>query len=134
MAVQLSVAVRNAMLDAIETVVGTSPILEIRSGGAPATCATADSGTLLASLPLPSDFMAAASSGAKAQAGTWQDSSANASGNAGHWRLKSSGAVVHAQGTVTATGGGGDLTLDSIVINATQDVSITSFTLNASNA
>lgn len=35
MAVQLSVAVRDAQNDAIETAVGTAPILEIRSGSAP---------------------------------------------------------------------------------------------------
>ena len=41
MAVQLSVAVRNARLDAIETNIGTSAVLRIRSGAPPATCATA---------------------------------------------------------------------------------------------
>jgi hypothetical protein len=48
MTVQLSVAARNARLDAIETAVGVSAILEIRSGAQPANCAAADSGTLLA--------------------------------------------------------------------------------------
>lgn len=70
MPLQFSVAVRNAQLDVFETTVGASPTLEIRSGAAPADCATADSGTLLASLPLPADFMAAASGGVKALSGT----------------------------------------------------------------
>jgi len=48
MAVQLSVTARNARLDAIETAVGTSPILRIRTGAAPANCAAADAGTVLA--------------------------------------------------------------------------------------
>ena len=52
---QYSETVRNDKLDAIETTIGTSPTLEIRSGAAPASCADADSGTLLASLPLPWD-------------------------------------------------------------------------------
>jgi hypothetical protein len=109
-------------------------VLEIRSGAQPANCAAADSGTLLASLTLPSDWAAAAASGAKAMSGTWEDASANASGTAAHWRLKASGGTVHAQGSVTATAGGGDLTLDSVAITAGQDVMITSFTLTDGNA
>lgn len=69
MALQYSVGVRNAKLDAVETTIGTAPILEIRSGAPPADCATADSGTLLASMTLPSDWMAAAASGQKAKSG-----------------------------------------------------------------
>lgn len=43
MSVQLSVAVRNARLDAIETTIGTGAILTIRTGAQPASCATANS-------------------------------------------------------------------------------------------
>lgn len=67
MTVQFSVAVRNARLDAIETTVGTSAILKIRSGAAPADCATADSGTALVVMNLPADYLAAASGGSKAK-------------------------------------------------------------------
>ena len=135
MTVQLSVAVRNAMLDAIETVGDTSCILEIRTGSAPANCAAANAGTVLATLTLPSDWMAAASSGAKAKSGTWQDTSADASGTAAHFRIfKSDGTTCIMQGTVTATGGGGDLTLDNTSINSAQQVTITGFTLTAGNA
>ncbi len=135
MALQYSVAVRNAKLDAVETAVGTSAVLKIRSGAAPANCATADAGTVLATITLPSDWMAAASSGSKAKSGTWQDASADASGTAAHFRLYASdGTTCHAQGTVTVTGGGGDLTLDSVSITAAQSVTITSFTLTAGNA
>ena len=38
MAIQFSVSVRNARLDAIETTVGASPKLQIRTGAAPADC------------------------------------------------------------------------------------------------
>ena len=75
MALQYSVTVRNAQLDAVETTVGTAPLLRIYSGSAPANCAAAASGTLLAEATLPSDWMAAASSGSKALSGTWQDAS-----------------------------------------------------------
>ena len=135
MALQYSVAVRNAQLDAVEVTVSTAPLLRIYSGSAPANCAAAASGTLLAEITLPSDWMAAASSGSKALAGTWQDASANATGTAGHFRLYDSGGTTcHAQGTVTATGGGGDLTLDNVSIASGQSVTITSFTITAGNA
>ncbi len=134
MALQLSVAVRNARLDAIETVIDVSPTLEIRSGAAPANCAAADSGTVLATLTLPSDWMAAASSGTKAKSGTWQDSSADATGTAAHFRIKdTAGPTCHMQGTITATGGGGDMMLDNVSLAAGQSFAITSFTLTDGN-
>lgn len=133
MAFQFSVAARNAAIDAIETAIGTAPTLEIRSGSVPANCAAADSGTLLASMTLPSDWLAAASSGSKTLLGTWQDASADATGTAGHFRIKVSG-TCHIQGTVTATGGGGDMQLDNTSIASGQQVTITSFTLTAGGA
>lgn len=135
MTLQFSVTVRNARLDAIETAVGTSAVLKIRTGSVPANCATADSGTVLASLTLPSDWMSAASSGSKAMTGTWSDSSADNAGTAAHWRLYASdGTTCHAQGTVTATGGGGDMTVDNTVFAAAQAFSITSFSITDGNA
>lgn len=133
MAFQFSTTVRNASLDAIETTIGAAPTLEIRSGAAPANCGAADGGTVLATMTLPSDWLAAASSGSKALSGTWQDTSADAGGTAGHFRIKV-GATCHIQGSVTATGGGGDMTLDNTSIAVGQQVTITSFTLNAGGA
>ena len=135
MALQYSVTVRNAQLDAFETAIGASAVMKIRTGAAPANCATADSGTVLATINLPSDWMAAASAGSKSKSGTWEDTSADATGTAGHFRIYASdGTTVHAQGTITATGGGGDLTLDNTSIASGQTVTITSFTLTAGNA
>lgn len=135
MALQYSVAVRNAKLDAVETTTGTSAVLKIRTGAPPATCATADSGTVLASCTLPSDWMAAASGGTKALSGSWADSSADATGTAAHFRLYASdGTTCHAQGTVTATGGGGDMTVDNTSFASGQAFSVTTFTLTAGNA
>lgn len=135
MAVQLSTTVRNARLDQLETAIGTSAILKIRTGAAPADCGTADSGTVLATLNLPSDWMAAASGGTKAKTGTWQDASADNTGTAAHFRIYDSGGTTcHVQGTVTVTGGGGDMTLDSVSITAAQSITINSFTLTDGNA
>ncbi len=135
MTIQLSVAVRNARLDAIETAIGTAPILRIRDGSQPANCAAADSGTVLAEMTLPSDWMNAAASGAKTKLGTWQDASANASGTAGHWRLyESTGTTCHAQGSCTASGGGGDMELDDVTPSSGQAVTVTLWTLTSGNA
>lgn len=135
MTVQLSTTVRNARLDTIESTIGTAAVLRIYSGAQPANCAAANSGTLLAEMTLPSDWMAAASSGSKALSGTWQDASANNAGTAGHFRIyESTATTCHLQGSVTATGGGGDLTLDNTSIAAGQSITITSFTLTDGNA
>lgn len=132
MALQFSTTVRNARLDTIESTIGTTPTLEIRSGSAPANCATADSGTVLATFTLPSDWMAAASGGAKAIAGgPWQDTSADATGTAAHFRIKQS-STCHLQGTVGQ--GSGDLSLDNTSIVAGQTVSITAFTITDANS
>lgn len=135
MALQYSVAVRNAQLDAVETTIGASAVLKIRTGAPPASVAAADTGTVLATLTLPADWMAAAASGSKAKSGTWEDTSADAAGTAGHFRLYASdGTTAHAQGTVTATGGGGDMTVDNTSFAAGQAFTVTGFTLNAGNA
>lgn len=135
MALQYSTAVRNAKLDAVETSIGVSAVLKIRTGAPPADCAAADSGTVLATLNLPSDWMAAAAAGAKSKTGTWEDTSADAAGTAGHFRIYDSGGTVCGmQGTVTATGGGGDMTVDNTSFAVAQDVLVTGFTLTAGNA
>lgn len=135
MALQYSTAVRNAKLDAVESTIGTSAVLKLRTGAQPADCAAADSGTVVATLTLPSDWMAAASNGSKAKAGTWEDTSADNAGTVAHFRLYASdGTTCHAQGTVTNTGGGGDMTLDNVAVNAGQAITITGFTLTAGNA
>lgn len=134
-AIQLSTTVRNARLDVIESTIGTSAIMKIRTGAAPANCAAADSGTVLATLTLPSDWLAAAASGSKNKSGTWEDASADAAGTAAHFRIyDSGGSTCHIQGTVTATGGGGDLTVDNVVFAAAQAFSVTGFTLTDGNA
>lgn len=133
MAFQFSTAARNAALDAIETAAGTAPTLTIRTGAVPANCAAARSGTVLATLVLPSDWLAAASGGTKGIAGTWQDTSADAAGTAAHFSIDQGG-TCHIQGTVTATGGGGDMALDNVVIALLQQITITAFTLTAGGA
>lgn len=134
MTLALSTTVRNAELDAIESTIGASAVLKIRTGAAPGI-GNADSGTVLATVALPSDWLAAASGGSKAKSGTWQDGSADASGTAAHFRIYATdGTTQHIEGTVTATGGGGDMELDSVSFTAGQVFTVTGFTLTAGNA
>lgn len=134
MALQASVTVRNAILDAIETAIGTAPYMDLRSGAQPSDCAQADAGTELSHTALPSDWMAAASGGTKAKAGTWSGTGA-AAGTAGHFRIKdSTDTTCHMQGSVTATSGGGQMELDNVVIASGQGITFNTFTLTAPNA
>ena len=135
MAFQFSTAARNAALDALETAIGTAAVLKIRSGAAPADVATADSGTVLATMTLPSDWLAAASGGSKAKSGTWEDATADATGTAAHFRVYASdGTTAHIQGTVGATSSGEDMELDNTSIASGQQVTITSFSITAGGA
>lgn len=134
MTVQLNTTLRNNMVSQYESTIGTSPKLIFRTGAQPANAAAVDSGTLLAILTLPSDWMAAPSAGAVALLGTWSGTGA-AAGTAAHYRLKDSTATstdntgtTYDQGSVTATGGGGDLTLDNTSIAISQAISVTSWT------
>ena len=137
MAMQYSVAVRNARLDAVETTIGTSAVLRLRSGAKPANCAAARTGTIIAELSLPSDWMEAAgatTAGEKGKLGTWQDLSANNGGTIGHFEiLDSTGTTCHVQGSVTATGGGGDMEVNNAVVTAGQEINVTAFKLIAGN-
>lgn len=130
MTVQYSVAVRNAKLDANETVIGTAPIFEIRTGDQPANCAAAATGTILVQSALPSDWANAASGGTKTKNGTWSFTAVGA-GTAGHYRIYESGSpsVCHEQGDIPD-----DMSLDNTSIAVGQTVTVNTFTKTAGNA
>jgi hypothetical protein len=137
MALQMSDTLMNAMLDAIDNSSRTSCALEIRSGGVPSACSSASTGTVLATIALPADWLADAASHAKAISGTWQDTSADAAGTAAHFRVYSSqatkdGTTCIMQGTVGQ--GSGDLSVDNTLFAQGQSFSITAFTITANNA
>jgi hypothetical protein len=61
--------------------------------------------------------------------------SADASGTAGYFRMHdSTGTTCHMQGTITATGAGGDMQLDNTNIALGQQINITAFTITAGGA
>lgn len=126
MARQFSTTLRSNRAQQIETTIGTAPLLQIFTGAQPANCAAADSGTKLAEIPLPSDWVTEAS-GVLTKAGTWSVA-AIATGSAAHYRIKNNaGSTCHEQGTVTATGGGGDMTVDNTSIANGQTVTVSTW-------
>jgi hypothetical protein len=132
MAVQYSVDVRNAMLDAIETATGATAKLMMYDGAMPANCAAAAAGTLLLTMTLPADWMANAAAGVKALSGTWT-TTCSVSGTATYYRIyDNSETVCHEQGTVGTAAT--DIVLDNNVMVATQTVNIISKSITAGNA
>jgi len=138
-AIQFNLSTRNARLDAIESANGTSCAMQIRTGAQPATCATANSGTILATINLPANWMAVAFLGSKAKSGTWQDANADGTGTAAHFRIFNSQATkdettCFMQGSVTATFGGGDMEVGNTSFIAGQLFTVTEFILTDGNA
>ena len=93
---------------------------------------TADAGTGLATLTLPTDWMGNAAGGVKGKAGTWSGTG-SAAGTAAHFRIYASdGTTAHIQGTVGASGA--DLNLDNTNIAVGQAITISQFDITAGNA
>ncbi|MDT8442596.1 MAG: hypothetical protein RQ723_13225 [Desulfuromonadales bacterium] len=140
MAIALSTGLKNQILDGIlNSAAGTdfdAGVLELRTGAAPGPDLAA-AGTLVAEVAVPVDGFAAAASGSAAKAGTWQDTAANAAGTVAHFRLRASGDVGGAstterriEGSVTGTGGGGDIELQNTVVEVGQTITATSLTVS----
>lgn len=97
---QQSDAVRTAKQTAIETTIGTAPILKLFATAKPTNCAAADNGTAICSITLPADW-ATEATGVLTKSGTWSGT-ASAAGLARHWRLyNSAGTTCHWQGLVS---------------------------------
>jgi hypothetical protein len=134
-AIKLSTAARNALLDGLTTTAGGSAKLRIYDGSQPAGPGTAVSTqTLLAELTCNATFAPSASGGVLTLNSITADSSADATGTASWFRLLTSGSTAVLDGSVTATGGGGDMTLSSTSITSGASVAISSFTVTAGNA
>lgn len=131
MAITINTLLKNTLLDGLDAVFNSGTLV-IYTGAAPGA-GNAATGTALVTVTLPADAFAPASSGTKVSQGTWQDLSADAAGVAGYFRMANSGGTQVMEGTVTMTGGGGDMTLDNTNIAVNQQVTITSFTLSSSN-
>jgi hypothetical protein len=125
---RLSTASRNAAAAAIAALAdaGSGPgTIKIYTGAPPATPATAPSGTLLATVVMGDPAFTGTAGGTS----TGADPAAVtpvASGTAGWFRMADSDGGTVYDGDVTATGGGGTLTLSSVALTTGAPVDITS--------
>lgn len=133
MATQYSVAARNANMAQLNTSIGINAQIIIYSGAVPANVGTAATGTLLvqfAGNATQFGTVAGPVLTASAVAGV----NATAAGVAGYYRINTSAAAAVTQGTITGTGGGGDMILTNTSIAAAQACTFTSLTITASGA
>ena len=126
MPLRLPTGTRNSIVDAVTALVGSTGTLKIYSGSQPATANDAASGTLLATVTMGA--WGAASSGT-ANGADPVSVNASATGTAGWFRAASSGGTTVFDGDVTATGGGGVMTLSSTALTSGNPVDITSVTV-----
>lgn len=129
MAIAYSTTVRNAMLDAITTAIGSNGLLRIYDGTRPASGGAAT--TLLAQLALSATAAPAASGGVLTFNAITQDASADATGAATWFRVTTSGGTFVIDGSISTSGS--DLNLTSTAIVITQPVSVTSFVVTEAN-
>jgi hypothetical protein len=118
-----------------EAAIGPSAQLRIYTGSQPSSCSASESGTLLVTFNLASDYAGLGSGGVKALTNLPLAATAGNAGTAAHYRIyDSTGTTCHEQGTVTITGGGGDATIDNTSITNTQTISLTGFSVTEAGA
>jgi len=133
---RISNAAAKALADTFDDQVNigsTASVIDIRSGAQPADPDTAATGTLLATLTFSDPAFGAASDGnpgglLTASAIT-DDSSADATNTAGHFRIRATGTGADdvADGSVGTSGA--DLNFNTVAITSGSTVSITSLTV-----
>lgn len=136
MTTRISTAAAAAACDALVDLLdggAAAGYIEIRTGAQPATVGTAATGTLLGTLTLSDPAFGAAtvaSPSVATAAPISDDTSADASGTAGWFRAYDSNAAAIIDGSITGTGGGGDMELDDTSIVAGGTIALTSWTVS----
>lgn len=110
-----SSAYRTAIGTAMNTQIGASAQIQIRSG---ANAATGGQGTLLAQLTGNASAWGTSSAGVLTSSAITADSSADATGTAGHYQLNTSAGTFLESGNLTTDG----VTIDSTSITLGQTV------------
>lgn len=129
MTIRLATGSRNAATTAVvgRLDTGGTGAIRIYTGAQPATGDTAVAGSLLVTIPLTSPAFGAAASGAAA-AGDPAAVASTGTGTAGWFRAVDGAGNGVFDGSVTATGAGGDLQLSSTSLAPGVSVDITAFT------
>lgn len=123
MALTHAAATRNSLADLIDTLVNTgagTAVLRVRAIA-----------VTVADISLANPAFGAASAGIITLAGVPLSAIASATGDLDNFQIINRNGDLIYSGTITATGGGGDLTVNNISVNMGQEVAITSLTYEA---
>lgn len=126
----MAIVLSDTLVDRLLSVIGAvfnDGRLEIRTGSQPASPNDQASGSLLCSIRVPAvPFIV--SGGAATLAGEWYDT-ALMEGTAGWFRLYDTAGTRWLDGSISAGGGGGDMTLNTTAVESGKVVQVTAFTL-----
>jgi hypothetical protein len=128
MAFRIATATRNLVVDAVGDALNGGTI-QIRTGAQPTNVGDAAQGTLLGTLTMNATAFGAPSTGVVTAASITSDTSADASGTAGHARLLSSGAAIHSDADCAQ--GSGTFNFDNTTIVAGGVIAISAFTITS---
>jgi hypothetical protein len=124
------------MADSVDALINTPGpgTIKVYSGTQPANANSAITGTLLVSFTLDNPAFGTASGGVVTLSGTPLSQTGVAAGTATHFRCANATPATVFDGSVTATGGGGQLQLNTTTISVGVTVQITAgtFTMPAS--
>ncbi len=136
MTLRYNTTLRNAKATAIATEAGSNAQIKLYTGNVNgAGVGTAPAGTLLATLTVSGALNASAAASGAITFNTIASVTATAPGTATCFRMtKSDGTTGVLDGSVSATGGGGDMTFASNVIPSGGTVGISSGTITTGNA
>lgn len=126
MAYRQATATRNAANDARAALLNGGT-MQIRTGAQPTNVGDAAAGTLLGTVTFNATAFGASSTGVATANAITSDTSADASGTAGHARLLTSGAAI--QGDAACGLGTGEVNFDNNVIVAGGTIAISSATM-----
>lgn len=118
MTIRRTDALRNALMNTLNTERGASAQIQVRSG---VNAGTGGQGTLLAQLTGNAGGWGTATNGVLTSSAITADTSADATGTAGHYQLNTSGAVFLESGLLDV-GGTDGATIDNASITAGQTV------------
>lgn len=127
MAITHSTAARNALADQIDT------LLNSGTTDSAGDLVIQDGTTDLVVITMQDPSFGSASTGTITLQGTPLSGTAAATGTADSFELRDKDNTAVVSGSVTGSGGGGDIELDNTAINSGQTVEITSLTYSASS-
>jgi hypothetical protein len=131
MTFRLATSARNAACNGVVDLIDVSApgTIQIRTGAQPTNVGDAAQGTLLGTMTWGNPAFGNASTGTATANAITSDTSADASGTAGHFRVLDGAGAIVADGTCGQ--GSGDMSFDNTTIVAGGTIACSSFTVTA---